>query len=305
MSKIFTYLFFASCLFTISCEEEIFFEDQNFTPKIVLNSIFTNDSIWLISLTHTTSALKPSTADNIIKDAIIAITDKTGGQVCKLYFNSKTGYYQSSGCTCGYEEEYKIAVYSPTYGAVQATSKVPLKTKIENLKISVSTEDENAQEVQFKIKDNSPDKNFYIWSVVDVDTSRNLIVNDESQKLDFSSLVKELRKEVATVSSGKFSNIVITTDVEVESANQVTKLVTKKFRTETDDPILNEKNVVPMLKLMTVSADLFEYYKSLGNYLKYNQTNSSITEPQKVFSNVKDGYGIFAGYSIQYIPMPK
>ncbi len=234
----------------------------------------------------------------------MTVTNKNGEQVCKLYHEGK-GIYKSSNCVSDYDELYKINVYSEKYGVVSAQSKVPNKSSINNLKINISKEFDNASEIEFKIEDKSPDKNYYIWSIVDVDTLLNKVRDDQNSKLDFKLWISEIKQQFDNVTSGKLSNAVSFTDLEID-ANSTTKLVTNKnLKRDGTQVEPAQVNVVPMLKLMTVSPELFNYYKSMETYLKYGGNNSSVAEPQELYSNVEGGLGIFAGYSIQYYLMPK
>lgn len=54
---------------------------------------------------------------------------------------------------------------------------------------------------------------------------------------------------------------------------------------------------------MTLSEDLFKYFESVENYLFHRDNNSSLVEPADVYHNIKGGIGIFAGYSVVYIPI--
>ncbi len=301
------YIILCMSLFFISCEEEVSFSTKNFVPKIVLNCIFTNDSIWVISLTHSTNLFDENHDKNHITDATINITDKSGQEVCKLTHEGK-GIYKSSRCVSGYDELYKINASSPKYGNVSAQSKVPNKTSINNLKINISKEYINASEVEFKIEDQSPDKNYYIWSIVSVDTVLNKVSSDENSKLDFKLWISEIKQQFVNVGSGKLTNTTSVTDLEIQ-LNSTTKIITNNKTLQRDgDGVTSEPvkaHIVPMLKLMTVSPELYDYYKSMEAYLKYNVTNSSVSEPQKLYSNIKGGLGIFAGYSIQYYDIPK
>jgi hypothetical protein len=298
------YILTFSTLLLISCEEEVIFEAKNFTPKIVLNSIFTNDSIWVISLTHTTSIFDKKDVGNYITDAAINITNTRGEQVCKLYHEGK-GIYKSLNCVSEYDQLYKINVYSAAYGVVSAQSKIPIKSSINSLKITISKEYINASEIEFKIEDKSPDKNYYIWSIVDVDTLLNKVKDDQNSKLDFKLWISEIKEQFVKVTSGKLSNSNSFSDLEIQS-NSTTKLITNKnLKRDENQNVQTKSNIVPMLKLMTVSPELYDYYKSMEVYIKYSNSNSSLSEPQKLFSNVEGGLGIFAGYSIQYYSMPK
>ncbi|MBL0083508.1 MAG: hypothetical protein IPP37_14295 [Saprospiraceae bacterium] len=69
------------------------------------------------------------------------------------------------------DEYYKISVYSPQYGSVTAESTIPAIAELTNIQVDSSDEYEDASEISFNIRDNSVENNFYIWSVVEVDTS--------------------------------------------------------------------------------------------------------------------------------------
>jgi hypothetical protein len=300
----FHYIILIISIFAISCEEELTFEAQKFVPKIVLNSIFTNDSIWVIQLTHTTSVFQKEIKNNYIDDAVIAITDQNGFLACNMYHEGK-GIYKSSGCTSSFEKNYKVSIYSKKYGSVEASSQVPSLTKVEDVKITTSNEIENATEIEFKILDKFVDKNYYIWSVVNVDTSTSSVVSNITSRLEYGSWITEIEEQFNTVSSGKLSYSTSVAGSELQYTNSITKLVTNNVFRKEGSEVSDEKNIVPMLKLMTVSPELYTYYKSMETYIKYNGTNTSVVEPQKLFTNIKGGLGIFAGYTIQYVPIKK
>ena len=123
--------------------------------------------------------------------------------------------------------------------------------------------------------------------------------------MDFRLWITEIKEQFGNVTSGKLSNTGATTDLDLESNSTARLITNKNLKREDGTSLPSEKNVVPMLKLMTVSPELYNYYKSMEAYLKYNDTSSSVAEPQKLFSNVEGGLGIFAGYSIQYYSIPK
>ena len=49
------------------------------------------------------------------------------------------------------------------------------------------------------------------------------------------------------------------------------------------------------LRVMSISKELYEFYSSLEEYRKFN--NSSQEIPYELYTNVSNGSGIFAGFS--------
>jgi len=57
-----------------------------------------------------------------------------------------------------------------------------------------------------------------------------------------------------------------------------------------------EDRSVYYIRFYTVSKEFYQYYISLSKHL--NAQDEFFMEPVQVYSNIKNGFGIFAGYSI-------
>lgn len=66
--------------------------------------------------------------------------------------------------------------------------------------------------------------------------------------------------------------------------------------TETSTPI----NIV--IELRSVSEEYYKYYTSV--YRQSSQDNTPFSNPTVIYSNIKNGYGIFAGYSKSIVKTP-
>ena len=268
-----------------SCEEEIYFSDHNFQPRIVLSSIFTNDSIWVVNLTHSESIFDESLEKPVIEDAKIVITNRVGAQECQL-FHTGNGVYKSFKCTSGQDQYYKISVYSPTYGSVTAESTIPAFAELSNIQVEQSKEFEDASEISFNITDNSADNNFYIWSVVEVDTSVHSAENPNNFKIDTRQWVSDVSKEIRTNTTGKLNTSLSASEFELENLADGPKLITSRFNGKdgVGGSPGNVKNKVWMIRMMTVSSDLYKYYQSLQDYVKAAQTQNSQVDPSKLLA---------------------
>ncbi len=59
------------------------------------------------------------------------------------------------------------------------------------------------------------------------------------------------------------------------------------------------------LRIVSLSREMYEFYISLEKYIDEDGQISSLSYLPKVFSNVNNGLGVFAGYSQRYIEVKK
>ena len=281
-------------------------DDSAFVPSIVLNSLFTEDSIWLIKLNTSSSAYIPDSKSEPITDATIIITEPNGTSECKL-LHTGNGEYRSKGCLPKSEKNYNIIVSSPKYGIVTASSSIPKNAKV-TVQDAKIVNDETI--INFTVEQTSILEDFYIWDLVEVkyaedgDTSK--IKTKPSGPLNIQNWIDNINTEIthikdrnltSTISAvgygdaGSTFNETIKTRSILINPPQDTSSVTYKTKT--------------MLRVMTVSKELYQYFKSIEYYLGYKDYNTSFHEPYSVFNNVKGGVGIFAGFSVEYADIPQ
>lgn len=280
-----------------ACEEEIYFSNLKFKPKLVVNSIFTEDSIWAISITHTTNIFddEAASSDNVVKDAQIEITDAAGLGICKFFFDEKDNLYKSYNCVSGNRSVYKIKVQSQQFGIVTAVSGIPSNAEISD--IAYKSFDEANDSLSFKINTENDD-NFYICSVVEFDKNSNTAID---KSIDVKTWLNQIKKRVNQSNPVKSHNSEVAysfADIKTNNGGVNTQISVNSY-TLAPDPE-SQIETVKKLRVMTVSPELFKYYKSIENYHKYNNFNSSEIDPQRIYTNVSGGLGVFAGYSVKY-----
>ena len=70
---------------------------DEFRPSIVVNSIFTSDSIWTIELRTTSNHYDPNSMSVPVEDAAIIISKDNGQTPCEV-FHVGEGIYKSDDC---------------------------------------------------------------------------------------------------------------------------------------------------------------------------------------------------------------
>ncbi len=294
ISGFFTMLF-------ISCYSPVNEDLSDITPKLVVNSLFTPDSVFTLYLARTRGF-----NDNLYSDTILWVDDA----VCSLFVDnnflevlhnqgngkyiSSTGYHPLPG------HFYSISIWHSDLGHVQASSRVPYPPQI----------------LEFEKQDTAG----FVPDITDLD-----LPNESQSKMGIISLrIKTndshflniiARQTIAA--NWKYNCLGCSYDTLVIS-ERVVWLLLPQLRDNlyqlggtilmfSDDSVVNLtvfsdeyflkdylfKNL--KIEIRAASDQYFLYYKSM-----LNQRRSTIMgnyEPVSYYSNIQGGYGIFAGYS--------
>lgn len=329
-SKIYLLMIFMSSVFMISCVEEIVFDTGDFESELVVNALFNPQSPWSVHISNTTNILDNSTKISNITNAKVEIYDQNGNSIYELE-HLGNGIYGKEDYAPSPKRGYSIKVSAPGYHPVTATSFVPEKSKlvINNVLITPN-EDSDDVEVDFEIEDRSKLESYYIWEIVSIEKGdEGGSVNDplsktwiDELKNKSNTLVSDSREILGgtsfgdgtyngTYNSTNGNRIVLeNNDPRVNYEHDVTFLGKVKpninlpdeinqngYVNEVEDEEGGKVEVKYELRVMSISKELFDYYSSVEEYIKFSNSNSSEGFPYKIYTNVDHGYGIFAGYS--------
>ena len=258
-----------------SCTKDVSIDNANRESKIVVNSFFSPQGSLLVNISKSSSVLAADTF-NYVNNADIELFQ--GGSLIGKLTYSHEGYYSlpASILPAG---EYSITVSVPGMNTVTSKDTVPVQVPI----LSFDTVSVNSKYLlcQVRFQDIPNKANYYL---VDV-TSKYPVLNSDSVSL-------------------KYVEIIITDNI-VENGSIGDKCKRIFFA---DDKIqgkayelsfLLEKG--PLLKSVPYGSNtLYINLKSIGTpYYKYLKTYyEAQTRQMDVYSNIVNGYGIFAGYNI-------
>ena len=304
------------------CEEDYTLPSNNdYKEKIVVNSVFHSDSSWQIKLTSTRNIFKSGSQIRPITDATVSILDKNGQTVSSLS-HINNGLYTSRNSFPKQNEIYTLVIYSPTYGSVRSSSRIPVRAQVTDLEIVQPDEIEEKYLVNFKINDANPERNYYLWELITIGADQLPGSNsgNEGFHFDVNRWVTNLDRQIQHIRNNKIKSDLIAGPKNFNGGTHTTSVIAYSdlFKTgfgdsenddnneggiEIVDPEGGIKGVKTYLRVMTMSEDLYQYFRSVENYLFYRDHNSSLVEPVDVYHNIDGGIGIFAGYSVVYIPL--
>lgn len=294
------WLFLASILLVISaCESDLHLENGNSKSKIVLNALLTPDSQALVHISSTRDVLNPQSKIINLTSANVKVYDLTLGQEYKLY-HSSNGNYGSDNFFPRNGSRYRIEVEHEGFETIVAETNVPLPVIISDV-ITQSVKDSKNSfkiNVQFKELDGNSE-NFYIWEVVPNDLDIVIDINTGLSRGKGGILLRTDAEIENTIDSETIQDrhIIMNTRNTAQDG-----LYSANFVASASSLISTEENNLQM-RSMAVSKEMYQYVRSRNLASSASQSNSNISQPLNIYSNIENGLGIFAGYSVSYVDL--
>lgn len=277
MQKIHTILLSLLLLFAASCETEIEVDLPPYRPKLVVNCSFNNLDSLFAEVSYSRSVLDTS-VDYFLNDAEVKLFD--GTNTYTLTYNSFTGKY-TTGVVPQSGKVYTITAAYPGFLPVSATSSLPSQA----LQLQTSWRDSAAfdslgapiGEIKVAFVDDGNSANSY----------KILLFYYDDIRLEFFPLRPESDDVLAgedyrTADGGLFFS-----DITFNGR-------AKEFKFRTPFGLISQGQTTKFLVVIeSYSDELTKYERTLQTHL--NTANNPFAEPARVYSNVTNGLGIFAG----------
>jgi len=277
-------------MFQISCEEDFVLIRGPFKPSVVVNSVFTVKQPWVVSLTYSRDLLDHKTRITPITDANVEVIDKTG--LINILKHVGDGVYKSELYLPEADKTYELKVNVLGYQQITASSIAPKNAQVEIISDVV-------ERVDFEIKDVG--NNYYIWNLISTNSSNPI---DTTYATDPKNLVASIKKYNNI--AGYLNELTNPSPNDAESQGPKSSLYLPDKNEDPDpDPGSGQVpdstlQVKRYLRFLTVSKDLYSYYKTVEKFIASDNHNSSFSQNPEIHSNIKNGLGIFAGYTESY-----
>ncbi len=318
MSKLFS-LFILSSLF-YSCQKQVEIQIPKSPPKLVVNCLFTQDSIFKVQLASSSYIF--DTTYRYIDNATVNLF-ANNILIEKLNYKGK-GKYETATYTPNTHIKYRIEISAEGYETVFASSELPPKVQINNINANIYSQETDNNElysnIQIEFSDPDEIKNFYELLIPYNYEEYNIIQNPdlcfEPDELINDTICKHTSSGFAHIYSNSpvFSTI-FTSRKKTIFENYIPAVFSDNLfngenYTVNVDFLDGSYNLPDTAKfnilLNSISEDFFKYLsvKSINQNTSGNEfldelwDGWQIDEPIQMYSNVKNGYGIFAGYNL-------
>ncbi len=275
-------------LLSIGCREKVIYEIPNFEVKPTVNGIIYPDSLICVHISLA-SGLENEEIVNVQDAKVILFTDEMPADtLCHV----GEGWFRSTTfAKCN--KTYKCLIDVNGYEQITCSTYIPKPDTLccinHNKNAGKDEEGVIYPSVTFTIKDIPAIRQFYEVHIRFLE--RGNIQFAEIHHISDSVILNE------GMSIALFSNEMIKNDEYCMTLNYRTNSTSSWG----DEPL--KMDLYPLvIELRTVSYDYYQYAKQLffykkGRYPEYSM-NSFIPVP--LYSNIKNGYGIIAGYSAYF-----
>ncbi|MEM7037072.1 MAG: DUF4249 domain-containing protein [Bacteroidota bacterium] len=300
-------------LMVTSCKEALDYDIPTAKPQLVVNSLFGRDSTWRIEVS-TTAITGAGNQIESLKDAQITLLEN-GFEIADLSVDStfsnpwyqrtdgeeddaesKFYYHYTAVTEAKAGKEYAIMVSYPGFETVTAVSTVPQAQRaiyrVDRNFEAISIGGTEYAAVPFELHDNDR-TNYFALELVTISKTTG-----ESEKIRFFSreniFAQNFDYRGAVVENGIFYD----SKNGVYFSNEDFKGEIKPLRIYVESKYLTGDYDVK-LRILNLSSEYYQFATTFQRQIR-NQGNP-FAEPAQVYSNINNGLGIFAGYSVRQL----
>jgi len=292
-------LFFVGLVY-ISCEKVIPFEGEVNTPKLVINSVFESDSTFKVHVSSSRNVIDTASFQNI-EDAIVIIK-KENGNVVEILNHQGNGFYIGQAFPVQ-NQTYTLEVNHPNYANITASDSLPSPITINNVDTSTVLDPINGDRIKISMNFDDPinTQNYYLIETYAI--NEYLLIKDldtTEYELDTAKQYMVLTDEVFQNGGSPWRDQGLFNDLLFNGQNKTLELEipNNNWSGSEDGYDWSYKTLTLRLYLHNISLSYYYYRTSLE--LFQSASGNPFAQPVQVYSNVENGFGVFAGSQISF-----
>lgn len=281
--------FFVGIILLSSCETVIDMKLPEQPPKMVVNSFFTPDSIIMLHLSKSQFVLKNQELKPIT-DGDISLFEN--GKFIGKFTHINKGFYYLPGFFPKVNARYALNAESSGLKSVEANEIIPGKPTINRIETSSSYyEGENYKDFIVYIEDNPNEENYYQVDLLGkrYDYIYDSLTYDIIDSVEIYERVFFTSRDLVFEDQGASSQAVI--------SDKIFNGAIYPLRLSVSSYMFDEYGYTGYFE---ITVQLKQVSKAFAQYLltySKNRYSDPFSQPVQVYSNVTNGFGIFAGYS--------
>ncbi len=293
-----------------ACESIIELETPFEKHKILAHSFFTPDSVWVVNLnisSHTSGSPRVTLLAGDPRQTVVVIADDQGGadtlreppekRITGINYRSVRGMRPRPGVTYTLRVEMPGFIDSQTLSPpppVEASAQLPKRVSMQNI---VYSNDHETSSLRFSIED-PPGANYYRLELFQVAPENGGDIFNY-RAVDFRSTNPSFRFDY-----GEVGDLEQREEIDFDFYGHAVFSDALFDGTSHDIEIAFEPYISPQFEprflvvLSTLSYDFFMYHHTLDRHRNADIGSDYAPEifPVPVYTNIKNGFGIFAGY---------
>lgn len=294
---------FSSLVFLLAsfaaCRKEIPLNLDTYEPKIAVSCLFEQDSNFYFYVTESQSPLDNDTFP-ALNNATITLTNSNGeSEIITVltnhdyYFQTKQEYKSSMKVAPGMT--YNVSIDHADFKTAFASASVPNGTKITRLD-TFSVVEFGFPALRFNLNFSDPvEPNFYTLKVYAYAPE---IIYDRTTWMPIDTAMRFQEIYYTLPSDGLFNNNgSVFSDELFNGGNYSLSFTIDKGYLDymfNQMPSVNDEKPYLLVELRSISREYYQYQTTLESY--WNADGNPFAQPVQVFSNINNGFGIFAGF---------
>jgi hypothetical protein len=298
-------IFLVVSLVLFSCEKTIQIDIPDNGRKLVVNSFFGADSVLMVSLTESQYILDSKPEFEKVSNAEISLFEE-GSFIEKLQ-ETIEGDYKGTYILRA-DKNYKLEVKAGNYPELLTESYIPRKTEMNKLEVINTKDEEGYEAIGFTLnfKDDPQAENFYFIQVYEhikehgtsYETGNDTVYIYDN-KMYLYSTDPNAYSDDWYLDDGLLLNddLLNGKEYSLKFFGYGGYGYYYSYYDEFGNPIEQDNlEVTYYVSFYSVSKAYYLYYKTLAKHLAAQ--DEFFMEPVQAYTNVENGFGIFAGYSV-------
>lgn len=290
-------------LLYISCEKVIPFDGDVNTPKLVINSVFESDSTFKVHVSSSRSVIDTASFNNI-DDAIVSIKDDNEN-IIETLNHIENGFYK--GQTFPQENQtYILEVNHPDYADITASDSLPSPITINSVDTSTIIDPINGNRLQISMNFDDPEntQNYYLIETYSVNEYLVIKNSDTTEyELDTTKQFMVLTDEVFQNGGSPWREQGLFNDLLFNGQNKTLELEIPNDSWSGSEDGYDWSYQTLTLRLYLHNITLSYYYYRTSLELFQNASGNPFAQPVQVYSNIENGFGVFAGSQISFFDL--
>ena len=262
--------------------------------KVVVNSFFRPESPIHVNLSKSNFILA-SEQETAVNHALVTITGTNGNT--ETLMEDGNGTY-SSIFTPGIQEEYLLTVLVDGFPEITSSNSIPKPVSIQSFSVETQRSSINLGESGYRaslsFEDPADMENYYGVEVIIVDEGTHNILGGKVGFLLLEDpgvgLSGNVDINVGNPGPGPGNEIIFFDDIRIEGQQHTLQF----FIAPVNIDFSKEIDIYVVLK--SISKQYYDYLLA-ANFQKDIEEKGTLSEPVQIANNIKNGLGIFAGYS--------
>jgi hypothetical protein len=288
-------------VFIVSCEKTVVVDVPLSAPKLVVNGLINAGDVFKVKVTKS-EPLLTNIGNYKVSNVALQLFENGLIKDTFLYSTNTDLYTAKNGSVPLQGKKYLLTAVLNGFTKIEAETITPTNIAIQSITRRVNVRTDNSgnalDEIKIKFVDNASESNYYLFKIKRPISSNATIVNYEPIFCIRSSDIDIERGSNSdpTDNNNCIEKEFLITDKNFNGNSKEIILYIRSFDLETYINPVNLKKYKAIVEMNSITTDHYKYRKSLGTY-RDNEDNP-FSEPVLVFTNIKNGYGIFSSFTI-------